>query len=159
MPFIGATISGEVPQVTWGTNPGMVVGIDEPVPDHGDDAGFRKALDYMQVEAGKPMTANAVDIVFVGSCTNSRISDLEQAAAVLRGRHVAEGVRMLVVPGSQQVKREAEALGLDRSRPRGRRLVLGRAGDPLAGLRRARRRGVRIATAPPLSPAEFVVDS
>jgi 3-isopropylmalate/(R)-2-methylmalate dehydratase large subunit len=102
------------PMVTYGTNPGMVVGIDEPIPDHGEDAGFRKALDYMQVESGKPMTGNAVDIVFVGSCTNSRISDLEQAAAVLRGRHVAEGVRMLVVPGSQQVKAQAEARGLDR---------------------------------------------
>ena len=92
----------------------MVVGIDEPVPDRGDDPSFRKALDYMQVEAGKPMSENAVDIVFVGSCTNSRISDLEEAATILRGQRVADGVRMLVVPGSQQVKKEAEARGLDR---------------------------------------------
>lgn len=102
------------PMVTFGTNPGMVVGIDEPVPDKPGDASFAKALDYMQVEPGKPMTENAVDIVFVGSCTNSRITDLEQAAEVLRGQRVAAGVRMLVVPGSQQVKKEAEARGLDR---------------------------------------------
>jgi len=102
------------PMVTYGTNPGMVVGIDEPVPDGSGDSNFRKALDYMQVETGKPMTDNAVDIVFIGSCTNSRLSDLEQAAAVLEGRRVADGVRMLVVPGSQQVKYEAEARGLDR---------------------------------------------
>jgi 3-isopropylmalate/(R)-2-methylmalate dehydratase large subunit len=97
--------------VTFGTNPGMVVGIDEPVP-HSDDASFRKALDYMQVESGKPMSANAVDVVFVGSCTNGRISDIEEVASVLRGRKVAAGVRMLVVPGSEQVKVEAEARGL-----------------------------------------------
>ncbi len=102
------------PMVTFGTNPGMVVGIDEPVPDKSEDPSFRKALDYMQVEAGKPMTDNTVDIVFVGSCTNSRISDLEEAASVLRGQRIADGVRMLVVPGSQQVKKEAEARGLDR---------------------------------------------
>ncbi len=102
------------PMVTFGTNPGMVVGIDEPVPDGSGDSNFRKALDYMQVETGKPMTENAVDIVFIGSCTNSRMSDLEQAAAILEGRRVADGVRMLVVPGSQQVKHEAEAKGLDR---------------------------------------------
>ena len=102
------------PMVTFGTNPGMVVGIDEPVPADTGDPNFRKALDYMQVEAGKPMTENAVDIVFVGSCTNSRITDLEQAAAVLEGQRVADGVRMMVVPGSQQVKQEAEARGLDR---------------------------------------------
>jgi 3-isopropylmalate/(R)-2-methylmalate dehydratase large subunit len=101
------------PMVTFGTNPGMVVGIDEPVPD-GADPSFRKALDYMQVESGKPMSANAVDIVFVGSCTNGRVSDIEEAARVLEGHKVAEGVRMLVVPGSEKVKAEAEARGLDR---------------------------------------------
>ncbi len=99
------------PMVTFGTNPGMVVGIDEPVP-HGSDASFRKALDYMRVEPGKPMTENAVDVVFVGSCTNGRISDIEEAARVLEGRKVADGVRMLVVPGSEQVKADAEARGL-----------------------------------------------
>jgi len=102
------------PMVTFGTNPGMVVGISEPVPDPGGDPSFRKALDYMHVVPGKPLTETAVDVVFIGSCTNSRLGDLEQAARVLEGRRVAEGVRMLVVPGSQQVKREAEAIGLDR---------------------------------------------
>ena len=102
------------PMVTFGTNPGMVIGINDPVPDGGDDLSFRKALDYMQISPGKPMTENAVDIVFVGSCTNGRLSDLEQAAEVLKGRKVADGVRMLVVPGSQQVKDKAEAKGLDR---------------------------------------------
>ncbi len=100
------------PMVTFGTNPGMVIGVNDPVPD-GGDAGFRKALEYMQIEPGKPMSTNSVDVVFVGSCTNGRLSDLQQAADVLRGRKVADGVRMLVVPGSQQVKQEAEALGLD----------------------------------------------
>lgn len=104
--------AGELqPMVTFGTNPGMVVPITEPVPGNGD-AGFRKALDYMRIEAGKPLTASRVDVVFLGSCTNSRLSDLEQAARILRGRKVADGVRMLVVPGSQQVKRDAERLGL-----------------------------------------------
>ncbi len=101
------------PMVTFGTNPGMVVAIDEAVPT-GSDASFRKALDYMQVESGKPMTANAVDVVFVGSCTNGRLSDIEEAARVLEGRSVAKGVRMMVVPGSEQVKAAAEARGLDR---------------------------------------------
>jgi 3-isopropylmalate/(R)-2-methylmalate dehydratase large subunit len=100
------------PMVTFGTNPGMVVAIDEPVPEPDGDPRCRKALDYMQLPPGKPLTETAVDIVFVGSCTNSRLSDLEQAASVLRGRRIAPGVRMLVVPGSQQVKREAEARGL-----------------------------------------------
>jgi len=102
------------PMVTFGTNPGMVVGIDEPVPDAAGDPNLRKALDYMRLESGKPMSANRVDVVFVGSCTNGRLSDIEEAARVLQGRRVAEGVRMLVVPGSQRVKREAEARGLDR---------------------------------------------
>ena len=100
------------PMVTFGTNPGMVVGINEAVPAS-SDASFRKALDYMQVESGKAMTENAVDIVFVGSCTNGRISDIEEAARVLRGRKVADSVRMMVVPGSEQVKKEAEERGLD----------------------------------------------
>ncbi len=102
------------PMVTFGTNPGMVVGINEPVPDNTGDTSFRKALDYMQLETGKPLTETGVDVVFVGSCTNSRLSDLQQAAEVLKGRRVAEGVRMLVVPGSQQIKKAAEEIGLDR---------------------------------------------
>lgn len=127
------------PMVTFGTNPGMVIGIDQPIPKTAGP-GFRKALDYMQVTAGKPLTESPVDVVFVGSCTNSRLSDLEQAASVLRGRRVADGVRMLVVPGSQQVKKEAEALGLDdvfRSagaewRESGCSMCLGMNGDTVA---------------------------
>ena len=102
------------PMVTFGTNPGMVIAINDPVPDNTGNASFRKALDYMQVTAGRPLTQSKVDVVFVGSCTNSRLGDLQQAADVLRGRKVAHGVRMLVVPGSQQIKKQAEALGLDR---------------------------------------------
>lgn len=102
------------PMVTFGTNPGMVIPVTDSVPADNGDASFRKALDYMQLTAGKPLSQARVDVVFVGSCTNSRISDLQQAADVMRGRKVADGVRMLVVPGSQQIKKEAESLGLDR---------------------------------------------
>lgn len=102
------------PMITFGTNPGMVIGINEPVPDNSSDPSFKKALDYMQIATGKPLTETGVDVVFVGSCTNSRLSDLKQAADLIAGRKVAEGVRMLVVPGSQQVKKDAEAIGLDR---------------------------------------------
>jgi 3-isopropylmalate/(R)-2-methylmalate dehydratase large subunit len=101
------------PMITFGTNPGMVIPVNDPVPDANGDPGLQKALDYMQVESGKPLSAAAVDVVFIGSCTNSRLSDLQQAAQILRGRKIAKGVRMLVVPGSQQVKREAEEIGLD----------------------------------------------
>ena len=101
------------PMVTFGTNPGMVVGINEPVPEGSGDPSFRKALDYMQLSTGKPLTETAVDVVFVGSCTNSRLSDLQQAADLIKGHQVADGVRMLVVPGSQQIKKAAEAIGLD----------------------------------------------
>jgi 3-isopropylmalate/(R)-2-methylmalate dehydratase large subunit len=100
------------PMVTFGTNPGMAVAINDPVPGGDGSPALQKALDYMKVLPGRPLTETSVDVVFVGSCTNSRLSDLKQAADILRGRTVAPGVRMLVVPGSQQVKREAEALGL-----------------------------------------------
>jgi len=100
------------PMVTFGTNPGMVIPIDAAVPSDGDPA-FRKALAYMQVEAGKPMLGKPVDVVFIGSCTNGRLSDIREAARVLRGRRVADRVRLLVVPGSAAVKRAAEAEGLD----------------------------------------------
>ena len=96
------------PMVTYGTNPGMSAQIDEPVPGTGDPA-LDKALAYMGVEPGKPLLGREVNIVFLGSCTNSRISDLRAAAELMRGRRVADNVRMLVVPGSQQVKRQAEA--------------------------------------------------
>jgi len=107
----GDTLS---PMVTFGTNPGMVIPVNDAVPDSNGDASFRKALDYMQLTPGKPLSAANVNVVFLGSCTNSRISDLKQAAQVLRGNKIAAGVRMLVVPGSQQIKYEAEALGLDK---------------------------------------------
>ncbi len=100
------------PMVTFGTNPGMVIPIDASVPDD-DDPAFRKALAYMQLEAGKPLLGAPVDVVFIGSCTNGRLSDIRAAAQILRGRHVAERVRLLVVPGSAAVKRQAEAEGLD----------------------------------------------
>ena len=99
------------PMVTFGTNPGMVVPISDPVPK-ATDASFRKALNYMGVAENKPMLGMPVNVVFIGSCTNSRLSDLREAAGVMRGRKVAKSVRMLVVPGSEQVKRAAEAEGL-----------------------------------------------
>ncbi|PKN59323.1 MAG: 3-isopropylmalate dehydratase large subunit [Deltaproteobacteria bacterium HGW-Deltaproteobacteria-14] len=106
------------PMITWGTNPGMGIGITEaiPNPDDAPDASTRaalqKALDYMHLEAGAPLLGQPVDVVFVGSCTNSRLSDLRAAAAVLDGRQVAPAVRMLVVPGSERIKAAAEAEGL-----------------------------------------------
>jgi 3-isopropylmalate/(R)-2-methylmalate dehydratase large subunit len=107
-------VSKMSPMVTFGTNPGMVISIDEPVPSpSGNDKAFAKALAYMQVESGKPLSGTPVDVVFLGSCTNSRLSDLQAAAGLLKGRHIAADVRMLVVPGSQQIKVDAEALGLD----------------------------------------------
>ena len=102
------------PMVTFGTNPGMVIPVDGCVPDfHGDDPALRKALSYMRLEPGKPLLGQPVDVVFVGSCTNGRLSDLRAAAELIRGHRVADGVRMLVVPGSQQVKLAAEAEQLD----------------------------------------------
>ncbi len=101
------------PMATFGTNPGMVIPIDGAIPSpSSSDQGFTKALDYMQLEAGQPLAGSPVDVVFIGSCTNSRLSDLRAAASVLNGRKVAEGVRTLIVPGSAQIKREAEAEGL-----------------------------------------------
>ncbi|MEM1166778.1 MAG: 3-isopropylmalate dehydratase large subunit [Planctomycetota bacterium] len=101
------------PMVTWGTNPAAATGIDGRTPsDTGDDAEAR-ALEYMGLSAGQPMAGQRIDVAFIGSCTNSRMSDLRRAAEVLRGRRVADHVRMLVVPGSQRVKAQAEAEGLD----------------------------------------------
>ena len=102
------------PMITYGTNPGMVIPISASIPQRSDDAVFAKSLAYMGFEAGEPVKNQPVQVVFLGSCTNGRISDLRSAAEVLRGRKVAKGVQMLVIPGSQQVKREAEAEGLDR---------------------------------------------
>ena len=102
------------PMVTYGTNPGMSIQIDESVPDRNDDLGFRQALNYMQIESGKPLLGKEIDVAFIGSCTNSRISDLQDAAEIFKGHKVAEGVRALVVPGSQAIKKEAERIGLDK---------------------------------------------
>jgi 3-isopropylmalate/(R)-2-methylmalate dehydratase large subunit len=109
------------PQVTWGTSPEMVVSIEDrvPDPDRERDAsrreGMERALDYMGLQPNTPITDIRIDKVFIGSCTNSRIEDLRLAASVLRGRHVADSVKLaLVVPGSGPVKAQAEAEGLDR---------------------------------------------
>ncbi len=99
------------PTVTYGTHPGMAIAMDKPVPA-ARNAQEQRALDYMQGKPNQPMQGTAVDVVFIGSCTNSRLSDLREAASVLRGRHVANGVRMLVVPGSEAVRRDAEREGL-----------------------------------------------
>ena len=106
------------PMITWGTNPGMGVSITGAVPDPSgiadalDRDNVEKALAYMGLEAGKPVLGRPVDVVFIGSCTNSRISDLRAAAAVLKGRKVDPKVRVMVVPGSMDVKRQAIAEGL-----------------------------------------------
>ncbi|MGE0158940.1 MAG: 3-isopropylmalate dehydratase large subunit [Gemmatimonadales bacterium] len=108
------------PQVTWGTNPGMVLPLSAKVPepdsfpDEAAREGARRALEYMGLEAGVPIESIKIDRVFIGSCTNGRIRDLREAAAVVEGRRVASGVRAMVVPGSGSVKRQAEAEGLDR---------------------------------------------
>jgi len=100
------------PQVTYGTNPAMVVPISKPVPNPSGNASHQKSIDYMQVAADKPMTGTKVDVVFVGSCTNSRITDLRSVAKILDGKKVADGVRMMIVPGSESVKKKAEEEGL-----------------------------------------------
>jgi 3-isopropylmalate/(R)-2-methylmalate dehydratase large subunit len=100
------------PMVTWGTNPGMVIGVDDavPVPTSEQD---ERALEYMALEPGTPVAEITLDRVFIGSCTNSRIGDLRAAASMIDGRRVADGVYAMVVPGSQQVKAQAEREGLD----------------------------------------------
>jgi 3-isopropylmalate/(R)-2-methylmalate dehydratase large subunit len=108
------------PMITWGTNPGMGMQVGDRVPepaevgDPAQKAALRKSLAYMGLEPGKPLLGHGVDVVFIGSCTNGRIADLRAAASVMKGRKVAPGVRVLVVPGSQAVKAQAEAEGLDR---------------------------------------------
>ncbi len=101
------------PMITYGTNPGMAIGISQPVP-HPADATEAKALEYMGIEAGKPLEGQPVDYVFIGSCTNSRIEDLRAVAALVRGRKKAPGVTVWVVPGSKQVEAQARAEGLDK---------------------------------------------
>ncbi len=113
-------VSALVPQVTWGTNPGMVAPIDGRVPDPADYAdpadreAVERALTYMDLEPGTALADIAVDRVFIGSCTNSRIEDLRAAAEIVNGHTVASTVRAMVVPGSAQIKQQAEEEGLDR---------------------------------------------
>jgi 3-isopropylmalate/(R)-2-methylmalate dehydratase large subunit len=108
------------PMITFGTNPGMGISITAPVPDPSqlsdplERDSLAKALNYMDLAAGKPLLGHPINVVFIGSCTNSRISDLRAAAAVLKGRKVNPNVRVMVVPGSQQIKQQAQAEGLDR---------------------------------------------
>lgn len=99
------------PMITWGTNPGMGIPVDAPVPDDGT-AASQRAFAYMGITPGKPLLGQPVDVVFIGSCTNGRLDDLRAAAHVLDGQRVAPNTRLLVVPGSQQVKRDAESEGL-----------------------------------------------
>jgi 3-isopropylmalate/(R)-2-methylmalate dehydratase large subunit len=106
------------PMITYGTNPGMGMHITQTVPDPdkmsdgNQKRALDKALNYMDLQPGQPLLGHPLDVVFIGSCTNSRISDLRLAADMMRGQRVAEGVRMMVVPGSQQVKKQAESEGL-----------------------------------------------
>ncbi len=108
------------PMVTYGTNPSMSLPLSQRIPDPVQEPdsvrrnSLEKALQYMDLQPGLPIQGHPVDVVFIGSCTNSRLSDLRAAAALLRGRKVAENVRLLVVPGSESVRRQAEAEGLDR---------------------------------------------
>jgi 3-isopropylmalate/(R)-2-methylmalate dehydratase large subunit len=111
--------AGLEPQITWGTDPSQVVGISDKVPETATIEGSRRAaaesaFAYMGLKPGTPLMGLPVHRVFIGSCTNSRLPDLEVAATIVKGRHVADGVFAMVVPGSSSVKREAEAAGLDR---------------------------------------------
>ncbi len=101
------------PMITYGTNPGMGISIGGPIPAP-SNATAEKALAYMGLTGGEQLLGHKIDVVFIGSCTNSRLSDLRAAAGIFKGRKVAEGVRVLVVPGSQAIKKAAEAEGLDR---------------------------------------------
>ena len=108
------------PMITFGTNPGMGLPISQPIPHPGDESNLsrrsalEKALNYMDLKPGRPILGQKIDVAFIGSCANSRISDLRQAAGLIEGRKVAGNVRLLVVPGSESVRRQAEAEGLDR---------------------------------------------
>ncbi|MCX6619563.1 MAG: 3-isopropylmalate dehydratase large subunit [Acidobacteria bacterium] len=110
---------GLEPMITFGTNPGMGISITQPVPDPSSISdplerdSLAKALRYMDLQPGRPLLGHAVNVVFIGSCTNSRMSDLRAAAGVLKGRKVSPNVRVMVVPGSQEIKRQAQAEGLD----------------------------------------------
>ena len=117
---VSMRVDGLAPQVSWGTNPSMVAGVDGSIPmpaeaaDANEEAAWARALEYMDLKAGTRMADIRPGRVFIGSCTNGRLSDLRTAAGYVRGRRVADGVHAMVVPGSGIVKREAEAEGLDR---------------------------------------------
>ncbi len=109
-----AMAAGEIePMVTYGTNPGMSIPMSGAIPLPNSDPAVERALSYMGLEPGAPLLGHPIDVVFVGSCTNSRISDLRSAASILKARRVADGVHMVVVPGSAAVKQQAESEGLD----------------------------------------------
>jgi len=111
-----------LPQVSWGTNPAMTTDVTGIVPypeeyakgDPNEEKAANKALEYMNLKAGTPITDITLDRVFIGSCTNSRLNDLKEAASVIKGKKVSKNVKAMIVPGSQSVKREAEKLGLDK---------------------------------------------
>jgi 3-isopropylmalate/(R)-2-methylmalate dehydratase large subunit len=116
---VNMDVSDVTPQVTWGTSPYLTVGIAETIPDpakwdHDRQEFGRRALRYMDLQPGQPIAGVPIEAAFIGSCTNSRLSDLRMAAQVLRGRKVASGVLAIVVPGSMQVRAAAEAEGMDR---------------------------------------------
>jgi 3-isopropylmalate/(R)-2-methylmalate dehydratase large subunit len=98
--------------ITYGTNPGMVMPIGSIIPDKKGDEVFAKAMRYMGFHGGEQLLGKPVDVVFIGSCTNGRLQDLQAAAKILEGRKIARGVHLLIVPGSQQIKHQAERLGL-----------------------------------------------
>jgi 3-isopropylmalate/(R)-2-methylmalate dehydratase large subunit len=104
--------AGVEPMITYGTNPGMVIPIGSAIPDKKGDEVFAKAMRYMGFHGGEAMLGKPVNVVFIGSCTNGRLEDLQAAATILEGRKIARGVHLLIVPGSQQIKHQAERLGL-----------------------------------------------
>ncbi len=111
-----------VPQVSWGTNPGMTCDVTANIPypeefakgDSNQQQGAQKALEYMDLKPGTPITEIKIDRVFIGSCTNARLEDLIEASRVVRGKKISPNVRAMVVPGSQMVKKQAEEMGLDK---------------------------------------------
>ncbi len=118
---VGIDVSQLEPMITFGTNPGMGIPVSQTVPDPQQEpdpsrrAALARAVEYMGLQPGQSLLGQKVDVVFIGSCTNSRISDLRQAANILKGRKIAAGMRVLVVPGSEEIRRQAEAEGLDRA--------------------------------------------
>lgn len=116
---ITLNVSGLEPMITYGTNPGMGLSISQAIPEPQNEpdlakrAALEKALEYMNLQPGTRLLDHPIDVVFIGSCTNSRLSDLRQAAGLLKDHKVADGTRLLVVPGSEEVRRQAEAEGLD----------------------------------------------